>query len=79
MKKLAKISLLGDVSLLTKSELKQLVGASGTSDGCTEYVDEENKIRRCIGGPCVTSGPGQSGYCGWNEGTNNCECLVTYG
>ena len=61
---------------MTKSELKQLVGASGTSDGCTEYVDEENKIRRCMGGPCLTSCLGQSGYCRWNPGTYNCECLV---
>lgn len=68
MKKLAKINLLGDVSLLSKDELKRIVGAA--SDGC--------KVNgySCEGGACVTDGQGQSGTCGWNKGTYNCECLV---
>lgn len=71
MKKLARISLLGDLSLLSKSELKQLLGASGNSDGCVA------KGSQCTGGPCITGDEqGQSGNCGWNYGTNNCECLV---
>ena len=50
MKKLAKINLLGDVSLLSKDELKRFVGAA--SDGC--------KVNgySCEGGACVTDGQG---------------------
>lgn len=78
MKKLSKISLLGEVNLLTKEELKQLVGATRASDGCIEYVDMENLIRKCISRPCATAEQGQPGYCGWNKGTKNCECLVFF-
>ena len=53
---------------MTKSELKQLVGAR--SDGCVA------KGEQCTGGSCVTDEQGQSGTCGWNQGTYNCECLV---
>ena len=41
---------------MTKSELKQLVGAR--SDGCVA------KGKQCTGGPCVTDEQGQSGTCG---------------
>lgn len=78
MRKLSKIALLGDSNLLSTYELKQLIGASNRSDGCVLYEDVPNHIRKCTGGSCVTSGQGQSGYCGWNQGTQNCECLVTY-
>ena len=70
MKKLSKLSLLGEMDLLSKAELKQLVGAE-SSDGCRSPDGTCN-----IGHECTTDPEGQSGFCGINEGTNNCECLV---
>ena len=67
MKKLSKLSLLGEMDLLSKAELKQLVGSSGDSDGCTK----DN-----VGSPCVTDPEGQSGTCGYNPETKNYECMV---
>lgn len=79
MKKLLKINLLGEANVLSKDELKQLVGAQNPptySDGCY-IVDKPGGVKKCTGpNPCVTDPEGQLGHCGWNIGTINCECLV---
>lgn len=61
MKKLKKLSLLGDFELLSKAELKQLVGSDGFSDGCSAYTDSIS----CNGTPCDIEG--NTGYCNWVE------------
>ena len=58
------------MDLLSKAELKQLVGSSGDSDGCSK----DN-----VGKSCVTDPEGQAGTCGYNPETRNYECMVTYG
>ena len=79
MKKLSKITLLGESNVLSKEELRQLVGAQKPltySDGCY-IVDLPGGVKKCTGpNPCVTDPEGQSGQCGWNKETQNCECLV---
>ena len=65
MKKLAKISLLGDVNLLSKNELKQLVGSSSTCSGKTQS--------QCSGS--WKSG-NLSGSCSWTKTSNSCMCAT---
>lgn len=69
MKKLKKLSLLGDFELLSKAELKQLVGSDGSSDGCSAYTDSSS----CNGKPCEIEG--HSGSCKWVE--NSCGSVLS--
>lgn len=71
MRKLSKFHLSGGVSILSVIEQQRLVG--GDTDGCVSYG------KYCAPKACRTNDKqGQAGYCGWNKGTHNCECLVSY-
>jgi len=62
MKKLSKLSLLGEVDILSKTELKQLLGSSNNCNaGCT--------------GSC---GTGNRGTCGFNAKKTWCYCAEVY-
>ena len=75
MKKLSKISLLGEMNLLSKAELQKLVGSEPFTDS------------RCIGltkdqcsGTCYISPEGAEGQCYWRgmSGQEFCRCISTY-
>ena len=62
MKKLSKLSLLGEMDLLSKAELKQLVGQTG--NGCPSSKEA-----------CSSScGTGGRGTCTWYKSQNRCAC-----
>lgn len=65
MKKLSKLSLLGEMDLLSKAELKQLLG-QGNGCGSTQST---------CSGSCGTSG---NGTCGWISKSNRCACAEVY-
>ena len=72
MKKLSKLSLLGEMDFLSKAELKKLVGSSRGS--CSAFTTEST-----CHGPCSIPGPsGYDGECicvGKGEGhTPHCSC-----
>ncbi len=62
MKKLSKLSLLGEMDLLSKAELKQLVGQAG--NGCPSS-------KEACSGSCGTTG---NGTCTWYKSQNRCAC-----
>lgn len=66
MKKLSKLSLFGEIDLLSKAELKQLVGQTG--NGCPT-------TQSACSGPCGTGGKGS---CGWVKKLKRCACAEVY-
>lgn len=66
MKKLSKLSLLGEMDLLSKAELRQLVGA--------EYTRCHGSSKDKCTGTCPS--PGDS--CVWSQ-TNKCHCETLMG
>jgi hypothetical protein len=67
MKKLSKLSLLGEMDLLSKAELKRLVGSDG---GCS------SKKETC-GGSCVAGN--NNGVCEWVSNSHITGCLCNPG
>lgn len=67
MKKLSKLSLLGEMELLSKAELKQLVG-SGGDGGCGSTKDT-------CSGSCTVWGSRNSGHCVWHDNSQITACL----
>ena len=79
MKKLSKLSLLGEMDLLSKKELQDLIGAK--TDGCSSW----NEISSKYEGQCWSSAyGGYIGTCSWSRTENKCWCAgvapkVVYG
>lgn len=69
MKKLSKLSLLGEMDLLSKAELRQLIGSSGDG-GCPSKKEE------CTGQRCTPWGGGGLAHCRWleNDWIKGCSC-----
>ena len=69
MKKLSKLSLLGEMDLLSKAELRQLIGSG--DGGCPSTKDE------CTGQTCTPwGGEGGKAHCRWRENDmiKACQC-----
>lgn len=66
MKKLTKLSLLGEMDLLSKAELKQLVGSRGKEVRCGDFKSKDACESGITGGDWCENGHNVSRKCIWN-------------
>lgn len=75
MKKLSKLSLLGEMDLLSKAELRKLVGAEPFPNS-----DCIGRSKASCNGTCYLAPEGLKGTCQWKGmyGQEHCRCLTRY-